>query len=724
MRGDSAQDRYEALLRFSSKYKLRQRLSFLLILFAIFFGGLTFFTIGSMSNFGLKSFWFVILLVFDVIIFFSLVILIARKIVVVWMRRRKGLEGSRLHARMTLIFGAFSILPSIIMIIFSIFSFHFGVHGWFAAKVEKSVEESLEVARGYLKEHENLMGRDASLMARDIEQSLVYLLRNPDEFNAILTLMASMRSFTEAITFDRRQNRIVSRSDLTFALEFEPIPDWAIEKSDNGEVAIIKSKYHDRLRALIKLRGINQVYLFVGRAVDPQVLRHLRETEAAVSEYQILKNYRYEIEFFIVLAFSLVSLLVILLSIWGGLVVAGYVVRPIESLIIAAKKIGQGDYTAKVDEGDSRDEFGSLNRTFNEMSYQLLSNRQALLEINQKLNERKRFMESTLAGVSSGVIGLDDNGIIHVANRFAIRLLNIDENMAIGSPLAKVAPEFSEFLGQVYEHKKGISQSQVMLTRDGKSVTIVLSISYEKNGGIVVTFDDISDLITAQKLAAWSDVARRIAHEMKNPLTPIQLSAERLKRKFLPTIGDHQKLFEECIETIVRQVNIIGDMVSEFSSFARLPEMKTQKVDIVALCKEVVFLQKSVTEDTKIHFKCLEKQINISCDAQQISQVLLNLLKNALEALQDKKAGLGIIHLRVKKEGENLVIEVADNGPGIRQDILSSIFEPYVTTKKQGTGLGLSIVRKIIDDHRAQISAFVDPELKGSCFQITFPKVW
>ncbi len=383
--------------------------------------------------------------------------------------------------------------------------------------------------------------------------------------------------------------------------------------------------------------------------------------------------------------------------------------RPISHLIAAAERVRAGNLAARVPVGQGDEEFASLSRAFNRMTHQLETQRAELVEANRQLDQRRRFTETVLEGVSAGVIGLDHDGRINLPNRSASLLLGSDLDQLIGEPLAEAVPEMAPLIAAAARRPDRLAQSELRLVRGGRTSTLLVRIAAEAAEGdakgFIVTFDDVTELLSAQRKAAWADVARRIAHEIKNPLTPIQLSAERLKRKYLKEIGNDPETFTTCTDTIIRHVGDIGRMVDEFSSFARMPAPVFRDVDLSELVRQAAFLQRTATPDIAIELDLPPAPLRLSCDSRQVSQAVINLLKNAAESIQarDGDAPPGRIILRGKREEGLVELAVEDNGRGLPQDGRERLTEPYVTTRAKGTGLGLAIVKKIMEDHNGEL---------------------
>jgi two-component system nitrogen regulation sensor histidine kinase NtrY len=659
------------------------------------------------------------LLVLDITLLLALGALVALRILSVWRAHRRGASGSRLHLKFILLFSLVALTPAIVVSVGSTVFFRYGVEGWFSDRVKTALQASLQVAKAYQEEHQQVIGGDALAMANDINREGPVLTRSQQRFSSFISTQTAIRGLTEAIVFDT-QGRVLAKSGLAFSIEsgLDQIPFWAYEKARSGEVAVLTSDDDDRIRALVLLQGFfSESYLYVGRFVDPKVIGHMEHTSAAVAEYERLEGKRAGLERAFSLVFAVVALLLLLAAVWVGLSMAMNLATPIVKLIEAAERIRSGDLSTRVTE-DAADEIGTLARAFNRMTGQLDQQRRELIDANRELDERSRFTETVLAGVSAGVIGLDRNIRVHLPNRSACELLGQSSDEMIGRLVVEVVPELEEAIEDMRRRPDRLVQHEVRLSRGGRARTLLVRATAERlegeTIGYVITFDDITELVSAQRKAAWADVARRIAHEIKNPLTPIQLAAERLKRKYLKEIQSDPETYITLVETIVRQVGDIGRMVDEFSSFARMPAPQMKPEDLSAICREAFFLQKTGYPDVTFTSQVPEGRVPLVCDARLLGQALTNLLKNAVEAIHgrdgtDLPPGRVTLTLAVRNNG-TAVVEITDNGKGLPAENRERLTEPYVTTRVKGTGLGLAIVKKIVEDHEGELYMEDAPE--------------
>ena len=652
------------------------------------------------------------LLDLNLVLVLMLGVVIARRVVEVWAERRRGLAGSRLHVRLVVLFAVVAVTPAIVVAIFSALFLNRGLQGWFNERISAAVSNSAAVAEAYLHEHQQTIRADILVVAAAINRDGSLVLGDPERLGRILQEQTENRSLSEAVVFDGT-GRVLARAGLTFSIENAPIPPEIVRQANNGEVAILTSQGDDRVRALVRLDSLMDVYLYVGRFVEPLVLNYVEETRRVAATYSRLEGQRSGLQVTFALMFVVMALLLLLAAVWVGLVIATKLARPISSLIAASERVRAGDLSARVEEPPALDELGSLSRAFNRMTSQLAAQRAELVEANRQLDLRRRFTETVLSGVSAGVIGLDAAGCINLPNRSASDLLSTDLQRHVGEPLKAVVPEMAEMVETARRRPERLIEDQIKLTRDRRTRTLLTRVAIELAGGelrgFVVTFDDITELLSAQRKAAWADVARRIAHEIKNPLTPIQLSAERLKRKYLKEITSDPETFTICTDTIVRQVGDIGRMVDEFSAFARMPAPVMKTEDLLAICREVGFLHRQPQRDIAVALDCPDQPVYLRCDGRLIRQALINLAQNAVDAIEgrerpgDTPLPKGEITIRLRETERTTIIEVDDNGRGLPADGRDRLTEPYVTTRTKGTGLGLAIVKKIMEDHAGEL---------------------
>ncbi|MCK5296588.1 MAG: PAS domain-containing sensor histidine kinase, partial [Alphaproteobacteria bacterium] len=707
------------------------KLAIMLAVVALISGVATYIALTGAGSSVLSHNTVVVLLNIDLFLLLLLFIVVARRIVSMWSERKGNVAGSRLHVRMVMLFGLVAATPTILVATFSGMFFQTGMQTWFSEQVRTAVSDSLVVAEAYLKEHRQLIAGDAFVVSNVIAKKWDFVANNSQQLNNLLEEQVLSRGLNEAVIFNAK-GRVLSHAGYIFSLQFEEVPFWAIERANSGDVSILKGSSDDRVRALVKLDTLEDVYLYVGRFVDSDVVSHIERAKTAVSKFERLEGSRGELEITFSLIFIAVALLLLLASIWFGLMLATMLTKPVVALILAAEQVTNGNLGVKVKEYAFADELSVLSRAFNRMTEQLETQRSKLIEANNELDERRQFTETVLAGVSAGVIALDEEGNIRLANKSACELLgwnDVEEHK--GNTLDIISKELGDAFISVRNNPERPFQNEIELKIAGRIRTFFMCLTAEHENnrifGCILTFDDITDLLAAQRKAAWSDVARRIAHEIKNPLTPIQLSAERLKRKYLKQINDDKETFTICTDTIIRHVTNIGRMVDEFSSFARMPAPIMKESSVSEVVVNSVLLQRAAFPEIKFETVFPEKPVKITCDGQQITQMMTNLIKNSIEAIEgrdifeDNELPKGKIMVSLIQDDEKIKIVVEDNGKGFPANKRDKLTEPYVTDKNEGTGLGLAIVKKIIEDHEGNL-ILEDVEDGGARTIVTFPR--
>ncbi len=721
------------LLTWALRVRLRHKLIAVLIACSVASGIITFAAMTRSPFFTTDPTVVMILTVLDLVFLLLLGAVIAQRVFSIWRRRRHNQAGARLQVRMVSVFTLLAVAPALLVATCAVVFFYFGVETWFSKHVKTSLNESLEVAQAYVEEHKQVLRADALAMANDLNRQAVLLSSDPVRFAQAVSTQAYLRNLTEVIVFDG-SGKILARSGLSFALSLEPITDEMLHHARQGDVTLIISDNDDRVRALVQLDNFVDTYLFVGRPVEAKVLAHMDTTQQAVSEYKKLELKRSGLQLTISLIFAAVATLLLLTAVWFGMNFATRLVGPISQLIDAADRVRNGDLNARVPEagpgGD--DELERLGRAFNRMTSQLGAQRAELVEANRQLDFRRRFTEAVLSGVSAGIVGLDPEYRINLMNASAAEFFGVVDPASInGHAVAELAPELQAVV-QAMPTGSRFFESQIEMRQPGKQArTLLVRVSSEladsETRGYVVTFDDMSELVSAQRTAAWADVARRIAHEIKNPLTPIQLSAERLRRKYANEIITEPEVFQTCTATIIRHVEDIGRMVDEFSAFARMPAPVIKEHELRELCRQAVFLQATGRGDIRYIQDLPPSPCYAECDSRQIAQALTNLLKNAAEAIDARPVPIegqlpqGEIRIHLHSKDEFIELSVEDNGKGLPVEDRKSLTEPYVTTRSKGTGLGLAIVKKIMEEHRGELT-LTDRAGGGAVVRLSWPR--
>lgn len=685
------------------------KLAVVLIIAIIASGFATYAALTETPPFGNDPDTVIWLLNIDLLLMAMLVGLIMRRFAKLMTGRKQGLAGSKLQMRLVVLFSIMAAAPAVIMAIFSTIFFHFGVQAWFSDQVRTAVYEAQAVAEAYLEEHQQVIKADILAMANDLDRQSNLYYENNEAFDRYVDTQSFLRNLSEVLIFDSSGD-IMATSGFTFTLRFEDVPKVVLDQARDGEVVITTGKTDDRVRALVKLSSFPDSYLFVGRMVDPVVMSHLDSTRDAASAYGTLSEKNAGLMVTITMIFIVVALMFLLVATWLGILLARQLVTPIGRLITASDRLRAGDLTARVAEGKQIEEFDYLAKSFNRMTEQIQGQRDELIRANRQMDQRRRFTEAVLTGVTAGVVGIKEDGTITLVNVSAAEIFGMEAQTIQGTSVFDILPDVAPLLEQAMQKPSKITQAEVpLVSREGMRRILLVRIAIELIGdtgkGAVLTFDDITELQSAQRKAAWADVARRIAHEIKNPLTPIQLSAERLKRKYLKEVTSDPETFAECTDTIIKHVGDIGRMVNEFSDFARMPEPVMKDENISLDIRQTLVLQKEAHSD--ISFKIIDnsEDVRIVCDAQQIRQAFINLVQNAVDSIHEKgtKGQINVLMTPDKEHG-NLVVCVNDSGKGLPQgEDLARLSEPYITHKAKGTGLGLAIVKKIMEDHNGRL---------------------
>ena len=661
----------------------------------------------------------------DVVYTLLIATLVARRIMRMISARRNRSAGSQLHLRLTGVFSFIALVPTVLVAIFATITLNFGLEGWFSDRVRQVVSNSLAAAEAYESEHLITLTNDAQLLARFIDQQRsTYRIVGAGEMRDALSRgqIAMQRALAEAYVING-DAKIISRGQRSYLFTYEAPTVAEIERAVNGEIVLIEDWPNSEFRALIKLDNYLDRFLFVSRNVDGDILNLLDDTQETVVLYQQLESDRGKLLFEFALIYLGFAVVVILAAIWLGLWFADKLSRPMGRLASAAQQVSDGNMDVQVREEEGDDEIALLGRVFNKMVTQVKGQRDTLIANNEETEQRRRLFDSVLSGVTAGVIGLDKSGCIEIANAAAIELLTQSDAM-IGVQLDTAVPEFAPLFEKLKRRVDKVVRAEIQLTRENKDEKLLVRIATRQADdqeveGYVVTFDDVTELVSAQRMAAWGDVAQRIAHEIKNPLTPIQLSAERLKRKFGPKLNaEDRESLEQLSSVIIRQTNDLRRIVDEFSKFARMPAPQRVDLDVVDLIRGAILLQKSGRPDISYQVELPNHAVTIHVDGTMMNQALTNLVKNAGEAIDAKIAALGdatfkgIIKIIADKSDNYFTIRIQDNGIGLPAD-RARLFEPYVTHRDSGTGLGLSIVKKIIEEHDATLELLDAPQFDG-----------
>jgi two-component system, NtrC family, nitrogen regulation sensor histidine kinase NtrY len=636
-----------------------------------------------------------------------LLAVIVRDIWQVVQARRTGRAAARLHVRIVGIFSLIAAAPAILVAIVASVTLDRGLDRLFSTRTRSAIENSLIVAEAYLRDHAQIVRSDIMVMGYDIARNKSVFDQDPDKLRQFLTFQAQVRGLAAAIVLDK-ELKVIARADLNINQTFALPPRDALPLIGSKEPQVVLLPDANYVAAVVKLDQYEDYYFYLTRLLDPRVVPQLQATRASATEYAALETRRAGVQVAFALMYTVIALTVLLSAVWIGLNFANRLVAPIRRLIGAANAVSTGNLYVRVPVRQAEGDLAQLGETFNRMTQELRTQRDDIMQAHDLIDSRRRFTEAVLAGASAGVIGVDGNGAVSILNRSAEKLIGHTESEVLGRPLAEALPELADFMTAARSGSR--TQDQITISRNGRERNLSVRVTSEQAGdsdrGYVVTLDDITELVAAQRTSAWADVARRIAHEIKNPLTPIQLSAERLRRKYGKMIEEDRGVFEQCTDTIVRQVEDIRRMVDEFSHFARMPKPVMAAEDVADVVRQTVFLMRVGNSEIDIDTKIGEDLMPARFDRRLISQALTNIIKNATEAIAavpSEELGKGVIRVFAEREGDDVVIDVIDNGIGLPKSNRSRLLEPYVTTREKGTGLGLAIVGRIIEEHGGSI---------------------
>ena len=703
-------------LRLKELYQRRQIQNFVtlsLVFIGPILAAFTVLTLGPLNQ-NINSTVLRLILLADLFYILLVAALVLRRVMRIMAERRLEFAGSRLHLRLSGVFAFLALLPTILVAVFAVFTVNFGLEGWFSERVRNVVGSSLAAAQAYEDEHRKDLTEDALSFAYYINsiKTKNFLLPD-DQLRPALTVGQTniQRGLKEAYLIDGT-GLLHTRGERSYLFDFEQPSTEDITRAKTGETVIIEDWTNNEFRALIYLKGFVDRYLYVSRVVDGSILSLLDETKQTARLYHQLEADRGRLLFEFGLLYLGFAIILILAATWLGLWFAERLSRPVGRLAEAAMQVGDGNLNVRVPEGDDDDEISMLGQLFNKMTHDLKGQRDALIAGNSQTERRRRLFDSVLSSITSGVIGLDGKGRVTFVNRAASRLLDFQDEGS--SPLIqKIAPEFSALFERQCQNDDAV-QEELRLMRNGRIENLLVRMAVRQSSagqleGYVVTFDDVTDLVAAQRMAAWGDVARRIAHEIKNPLTPIQLSAERIKRKFRPLVGDQADSLEKYADVIIRQTDDLRRIVDDFSKFARMPEPEKRIHDLTKILNDAVLLQEIAMPQIALITEISAENIWIDVDQTMMSQALMNLIKNASEAIDTYIEKFGNasyepeIFITLNSQDNLVILQIMDNGIGLPPD-RGHLFEPYVTTREKGTGLGLSIVKKIIEEHGGTLS--------------------
>src|ERR1700761_2057136 len=643
--------------------------------------------------------------------------------------RRRGRAAARLHFQVVGLFSVFAVFPAVLVAIVANLTIDRGLDRLFSGPTREVIQNSLSIARAYTNEHAQLVRGDILGMANDIARARPLYDQDRGTFNELLTASAAARDLPVAMIIDK-DGALLQKADTGAQLSFPPPPaDFLTNVTDaEPEISVFPENY---VAAVIRLRAFDNTFLYVARLLDPRVVAQLRQTEASVAEYAEMEQRRLGLQVNFALIFAVIALTILMASVLIGLNFSNWLVSPIKRLMSAANMVSTGNLDVQVPVHKSEGDLAQLGETFNKMTQELRTQRDELVSASDLIDSRRRFIEAVLSSASAGIIGVDASGSVGILNRSAEKLIGHSETETMDHPLSDVLPELDDMMKSAREGTQRLVQGQITINRDGHERNLSVRVSAEQTSqsrdSYIITLDDITELISAQRTSAWGDVARHIAHEIKNPLTPIQLSAERIRRKFGKVIVEDKSVFEQCTDTIVRQVDDIRRMVDEFSRFARMPKPVIEGEDAADTVRQAVFLMRVGHPDIDIVAEIKQDPLRAQFDRRLISQALTNIIKNATEAIEAVPAeelGKGRIDVIAARENDDVLIDVIDNGIGLPKVSRARLLEPYVTTREKGTGLGLAIVGRVLEDHGGRIelndAADIRPRQRGASMRLRF----
>jgi len=659
--------------------------------------------------------------------------LIAWQLTKLTLARIRRVPGSGLHIRIVALLSLFAVLPAIIVAAFATVTLNRGLDIWLSGQTQSIVDSAEAVAEAYISENLEVARSDAAFIANEINQRSDEFTLNRDKMIRRVATFGSIRGLSGLFVMNPTTKELAVSATANKLVKFRPPAPEDIAQATTGEMVVRQpDKGSNVIRALIKLEKIDGYYLYLYRLVNPEVIKQLGKARTQRAAFDNLIAQRRSLQLNFAALYAGLAFIFLLSAIWLGLLFSNRLVQPIVSLVSAARQVSAGELNTKVSIENAAGDMATLGATFNQMTDRLQSQRKELTTTNAELDERRRFTEAVLGGVSAGVLGLDESGIVTLANKSALELLNLRQDGVIGQPVLNVLPEIKPIFLKAKNRYDGYADGTVTRRVGDQERTFMTGVTTERGDegtdGYVVTFDDTTELVSAQRNSAWADIARRIAHEIKNPLTPIQLSAERLRRKYGDQITGDRKVFDQCTDTIIRQVGDIGRMVDEFSSFARMPSAQLEPNNLTALVREALVLQKASDEAITFETSFPEEPVVLLLDRRLINQAITNLVKNARESIETRLSAdpslPGQIQVSIKQDKTKVFVAVADNGIGLPDENRSRLTEPYMTTREKGTGLGLAIVTRIMEEHDGRLTLSDAPadfhNGRGACVSLEF----
>lgn len=665
----------------------------------------------------------------------GLIALIGREVARLLKARSRGRAAARLHIRIVVLFSIVAITPAILVAIFASITLNVGLDRWFSIRTQSIVSSSRNVAQAYMLENASYLQGQTVSMANDLERNRALFNLDRTGFGNLMTRQARGRGLLGAFLV-RSDGSVIVQADIKTERPLPAIPKDALESSAAGQPTLIPPGVTNLVGAIIKLDALPSAFLYTVRAVDPKVMTAMRLMDENTAEYKAMEAGRISLQIAFAVLYIGFALIVLLAAIWTAIAVADRIVRPIRLLITAADNVASGNMDVVVPVRAVDGDVGSLSRTFNKMISEIRTQRDEILEAKDEVDDRRRFIEAVLSGVTAAVIGVEHDQRITIVNTSAETLLGLPAEQLIGKRLSEIAPEVDHVLTEATARYRNDFRKQISLVRGGTVRTLSVQVTREEardpKESYVITLDDITDLVIAQRSTAWADVARRIAHEIKNPLTPIQLSAERIKRRYGKQIDESDRaIFDQCTDTIVRQVGDIGRMVDEFSAFARMPKPTMEPTDLRTILRDAMFLREMGNTHVQFLQEFGDEPLQGLFDSRMLGQAFGNLIKNSVEAIEavpnDQKRDdrRVLVRAHLEADRDRFTVDVIDNGRGLPIENRHSVLEPYMTMREKGTGLGLAIVKKIIEEHGGQIELHDAPadfdQGRGAMIRVHLP---
>ncbi|MDR7147027.1 PAS domain-containing sensor histidine kinase [Rhizobium sp. BE258] len=666
----------------------------------------------------------------------GLMALIGREVARLMKARTRGRAAARLHIRIVVLFSLVAITPAILVALFASITLNAGLDRWFALRTQSIVSSSRNVGQAYMMENASYLQGQTVSMANDLERNRTLYNLDRTGFAELMTRQARGRGLLGAFLVESNGD-VITQADIKTEKPLPAIPPDALTKAAAGQPTLIPPGVTNLVGAIIKLESIPDAFLYTVRAVDPKVMGAMRLMQENANEYQSMEAGRVSLQIAFAVLYIGFALIVLLAAIWTAIAVADRIVRPIRLLITAADSVASGNMDIVVPVHAVDGDVANLSRTFNKMISEIRTQRDEILEAKDEVDDRRRFIEAVLSGVTAAVIGVEGDRAITIVNSSAEALMTLDASDMLGKQLAEIAPEVDQVLTEAAQRYRGDFRKQIALVRGGTVRTLSVQVTREevRDGAesYVITLDDITDLVIAQRSTAWGDVARRIAHEIKNPLTPIQLSAERIQRRYGKQINqDDKTVFDQCTDTIIRQVGDIGRMVDEFSAFARMPKPTKEQSDLRDILRDAMFLREMGNTHVSFLQDLGERPLEGMFDSRMLGQAFGNLIKNAVEAIEsvpseERDERKVLVRAGMDEGRDRFTVDVIDNGRGLPVENRHSILEPYMTMREKGTGLGLAIVKKIIEEHGGQLELHDAPadfdQGRGAMIRVHLPRL-